>query len=44
MHPDYDARVACIPETLRENEVPRYAAITAGEHIRATIERSLGES
>jgi len=40
VHPNYDQRIECVPTCLAPGEVPRYPAITAGEHIRRKIERS----
>ena len=40
MHPDYDARIECLPTCLSPGETPRYPTITAGEHIRMKIEKS----
>jgi len=40
MHPNYNARIACIPTCLGPGEAPKYPPITAGGHIRAKIEAS----
>lgn len=40
MHPNYDARIECIPTCLAQGETPKYPVITAGGHIRAKIEAS----
>ncbi len=40
VHPDYDARVACIGSCLAQGETPRYPPITAGRHIKMKIDRS----
>ena len=39
-NPNYDAEVRCIPSCLRPGEAPKYPPMTAGEHIRAKVERS----
>ena len=40
VHPNYDQKVECVPTCLAAGEKPRYAVITAGEHIKRKIERS----
>jgi isopenicillin N synthase-like dioxygenase len=40
VHPDYDAPIRCIPSCLAAGESPRYAPITAGEHIALKIAKS----
>ena len=40
MHPDYEARIECLPTCLAPGEKPRHPTITAGEHIRLKIEKS----
>ena len=40
MHPNFDARIDCIPTCLAAGETPRYPAITAGEHITMKILKS----
>ena len=40
VHPNYDQRIECVPTCLAAGEQPRYAAISAGEHIKRKIERS----
>ena len=40
VHPNYDQRIECVPTCLAAGEKPRYAVITAGEHIKRKIERS----
>ena len=40
MHPNYDAEIRCIPTCLSDGEPPKHPTITAGEHIRAKIEKS----
>jgi isopenicillin N synthase-like dioxygenase len=40
VHPNYDQRIECVPTCLAPGEKPRYATITAGEHIKRKIERS----
>lgn len=40
VHPDYDAEIACIPTCLGPGDAPKYAPITAGEHIAGKIARS----
>jgi isopenicillin N synthase-like dioxygenase len=44
MHPDYDARVECIPSVLAPGTQAKYPVITAGEHIRSKIVRSHGDA
>ena len=39
-HPDFDARIDCIPTCLAPGETPRYPTITAGEHIALKIAKS----
>jgi isopenicillin N synthase-like dioxygenase len=38
-HPNYDARVACLPTCTGADDPPRYAPILAGEHMLAKLER-----
>jgi isopenicillin N synthase-like dioxygenase len=40
LHPNYDAKIACIPTCLRPGGTPKYPPITAGGHIRAKIDAS----
>ena len=40
MHPNFDAEIECLPTCLDPGEAPRYAAITAGEHIAMKIAKS----
>ncbi|EDP61981.1 oxidoreductase, 2OG-Fe(II) oxygenase family protein [alpha proteobacterium BAL199] len=40
VHPDFDADIRCIPTCLRPGEAPKHPPITAGQHIRAKIDRS----
>ncbi len=40
MHPNFDARIDCIPTCLAADETARYPAITAGEHIAMKIDKS----
>jgi isopenicillin N synthase-like dioxygenase len=40
VHPNYDQRIECVPTCLAPGEKPRYATISAGEHIKRKIERS----
>lgn len=39
LHPNYDARVDCLPTCTDADHPPRYAPILAGEHMRAKLER-----
>ena len=39
LHPNYDARVACLPTCTDAGDPPRYAPILAGEHMLAKLER-----
>ena len=39
LHPNYDARVACLPTCTDADHPPRYAPILAGEHMFAKLER-----
>jgi isopenicillin N synthase-like dioxygenase len=39
LHPNYDARVACLPTCADAGHPPRYAPILAGEHMLAKLER-----
>ena len=39
LHPNYDARVACLPTCTDADHSPRYAPILAGEHMLAKLER-----
>lgn len=40
VHPNYDARIACIDSCLAPGAVPLYPPITAGAHIKMKIDRS----
>jgi len=40
MHPNFDTPIECLPTCLDPGEQPRYAPITAGEHIAMKIARS----
>lgn len=40
VHPNFDARIECIPTCLTAGETPRYPTITAGEHIAKKIDKS----
>ena len=40
MHPNFDAQIECLPSCLDPGAQPRYAAITAGEHIAMKIATS----
>ena len=40
MHPNFDTLVECLPTCLDPDEQPRYAPITAGEHIAMKIAKS----
>ncbi|MDA1100201.1 MAG: isopenicillin N synthase family oxygenase [Proteobacteria bacterium] len=40
MHPNFDTRIECLPTCLDPGEKPRYAPITAGEHIAMKIAKS----
>ena len=40
MHPNFDARIECLPTCLDPGSQPRYAPITAGEHIAMKIAKS----
>ncbi|MBT7665468.1 MAG: isopenicillin N synthase family oxygenase [Rhodospirillaceae bacterium] len=40
MHPNFDANIACLPTCLDPRAAPRYAPITAGEHIAMKIAKS----
>ena len=44
MHPDYGAQVRCLPNVLGMGETSTYPPTTAGEHIRAKIARTHGDS
>ena len=39
LHPNYDARVECLPTCADAEHPPRYAPILAGEHMLAKLER-----
>jgi len=39
LHPNYDARVSCLPGCQRPGETPKYPPILAGEHMREKLER-----
>ena len=39
LHPNYDARVECLPTCTDADHPPRYAPILAGEHMLAKLER-----
>jgi isopenicillin N synthase-like dioxygenase len=39
LHPNYDARVSCLPTCTDVDHPPRYAPILAGEHMLAKLER-----
>jgi isopenicillin N synthase-like dioxygenase len=39
LHPNYDARVACLPTCADADYPPRYEPILAGEHMLAKLER-----
>ena len=39
LHPNYDARVACLPTCTDPDHPPRHAPILAGEHMLAKLER-----
>jgi isopenicillin N synthase-like dioxygenase len=39
LHPNFDARVACLPTCTDASRPPRYAPILAGEHMLAKLER-----
>ena len=39
LHPNYDARVTCLPTCTDAAHPPRYAPILAGEHMLAKLER-----
>ena len=40
MHPNFDARIECLPSCLDPGAQPRYAPLTAGEHIAMKIAKS----
>lgn len=40
MHPNFNTPIECLPTCLDPGEAPRYAAITAGEHIAMKIAKS----
>ena len=40
MHPNFDAQIECLPTCLDQHATPRYAPITAGEHIAMKIAKS----
>ncbi len=40
VHPNYDQSIACVPTCVAPGDLPRHAAITAGEHIQRKIEAS----
>ena len=39
LHPNYDARVTCLPTCTDADHPPRHAPILAGEHMLAKLER-----
>ncbi|HXJ83902.1 MAG TPA: 2-oxoglutarate and iron-dependent oxygenase domain-containing protein [Candidatus Methylomirabilis sp.] len=39
LHPNYDARVACLPTCTDADHPPRYSPILAGEHMLSKLER-----
>ena len=39
LHPNYDARVTCLPTCADADHPPRYAPILAGEHMLAKLQR-----
>jgi isopenicillin N synthase-like dioxygenase len=39
LHPNFDARVACLPTCTDTSRPPRYAPILAGQHMLAKLER-----
>jgi isopenicillin N synthase-like dioxygenase len=39
LHPNYNARVTCLPTCTDADHPPRYAPILAGEHMLAKLER-----
>ena len=39
LHPNYDARVACLPTCTDADRPPRHVPILAGEHMLAKLER-----
>jgi isopenicillin N synthase-like dioxygenase len=39
-HPDFDARIECVPTCLKPDQVPLYPPVTAGEHIALKIAKS----
>ena len=43
LHPNYDARVECLPTCTDADHPPRYAPILAGEHMLAKLERRAAE-
>ena len=43
LHPNYDARVTCLPTCTDAEHPPRYAPILAGEHMLAKLERREAE-
>lgn len=40
MHPNFDAKIECLPTCLNSGDQPRYNPITAGEHIAMKISKS----
>ena len=40
MHPNFEAKIECLPSCLGPGEAPRYPPITAGEHIAMKINKS----
>ncbi len=41
VHPDFNAEIRYIPSCLAPGETPKHQTITAGEHIRRKIQRSI---
>ena len=39
-HPDFDARIECVPTCLTPGQAPLYPPVTAGEHIALKIAKS----
>ena len=39
LHPDFDARVECLPTSRGPDNPPKYAPIMAGEHMREKLLR-----
>lgn len=42
LHPNFDARVACLPTCRDRGNPPKYAPIMAGEHMREKLLRRVG--